>query len=142
MAIAAEDHTTTPPTLCVISFDGNGNQTDDVLTVPLPAELLAIPLREWYKHKERMQQHLIESIGFCLGFIRVRDCRFPGDAHDYNRPTWDEPEHLGVLDSDDEESWQENPRGNGGEAHYVLRNGQYVFGWDRYADKRGRVHST
>ena len=54
---------TSPPTLCVITFDEKGNQTDRVLTVPLPADLLAIPTKEWYKHKQRMKQHLIDAVG-------------------------------------------------------------------------------
>src|SRR5262249_54777021 len=33
MAMAAENHQTIPPTLCVLTFDKNGKQTDDILTV-------------------------------------------------------------------------------------------------------------
>jgi hypothetical protein len=140
MAMAAEDYRTSPPSLCVITFDRRGKQTDDVLTVPVPDDLLAIPVDRWFEHKERMQQHLTETIGFRPGFIRIHDCCFPGNDS-YNRPHWDQQE-VGGLDSDDEESWQEEPRGIGGEVYYHVRSGQYVFGWDRYADRRGRVHST
>jgi hypothetical protein len=142
MAMAAEDHTTSPPTLCVITFDRKGNQTDDVLTVPLPEDLLAIPVDQWYDHKERMKQHLIETIGFRPGFIRIRDCRFPGDTWEYNRPYWDNDGEVGRLDADDEQSWQGEPCGFGGHVSYKLRTSQWIFGWDRYADKRGEVHST
>jgi uncharacterized protein (TIGR02996 family) len=144
MAMANEDHRTTPPTLCVITFDSKGNQSDDVLTVPLPQDLLAIPVDEWFRHKERIQQHLVETIGFRPGFIRIRDCQFPDDNQDYafDRPYWEHEELLGYPDSDDEESWNVNPEGIGGKVSSLIRNGAYVFGWDRYADKRGRVHST
>ncbi len=141
MAMADEDPRTSPPTLCVITFDAKGDQTEDVLTVPFPADLLAIPVKDWFLHKDRMQKHLVETIGFRPGFIRIRGCRFPGDDS-YNRPYWDHPEEIGGLDSDDEESWMEYPRGAGGEVSYRMRTGQYVFGWDRFADKEGRVHST
>jgi uncharacterized protein (TIGR02996 family) len=148
MAMAAEDHRTAPPTLCVLTFDRKGNQTRDVLHVPLPEDLLAIPVKEWFLHKERMKQHLIETIGFRPGFIRIRDCRFPGDEHGYNRPSWEmysmqgDEQEFGVPDLDDEESWAESPCGFAGRLAQRLRDQEYVFGWDRYADKRGSVHST
>src|SRR5262249_53971120 len=41
MAMACQDHSTRPPSLCVLTFDNKGNQTGDVLTVPMPAEILA-----------------------------------------------------------------------------------------------------
>ncbi len=140
MAMAAEDHRTSPPTLCVLTFDEQGRQTEDMLTVPLPDDLLAIPVSDWYLHKDRMKDHLVETIGFRPGFIRIRDCRFPGDDS-YNRPYWDHQD-VGGLDTDDEESWKEEPCGVGGQVSYHMRTGQYVFGWDRYADKTGIVHST
>jgi uncharacterized protein (TIGR02996 family) len=148
MAMAVEDDTTSPPSLCVITFDKKGKQTEDVLTVAFPDDLVAIPPNEWYKHKERMKQHLGETIGFRPGFIRIRDCRFPGDEYGYNRPYWEvysmqgEEEQFGVADPDDEESWAEYPCGYAGQLARRMRDQAYVFGWDRYADKRGLVHST
>jgi uncharacterized protein (TIGR02996 family) len=146
MAMASEDHRAAPPTLCVITFDKMGNQTDEVLTVPLPADLLAIPVTEWYQHNGRIKRHLSDTIGFRPGFIRVRDCQFPGDEEGYLRPNrghedgWENA--LGYLDEDDEESWREAPCGAGGWISWLLREGQYILGWDRWADKRGLVHST
>jgi uncharacterized protein (TIGR02996 family) len=147
MAMASEDHSTSPPTLCVLTFDKKGKQMDDVLTVPLPADLLAIPTREWFRHKERMKQHLIDLIGFRPGFIRIRDCQFPWDKHGGYTPCrgheeyWEE--QFGYPDNDeDEEGWQEYPCGIGGQITWLLRGGEYIFGWDRWANKEGRVHST
>jgi uncharacterized protein (TIGR02996 family) len=142
MAMAKEDARTSPPTLWVITFDRKGRQTKDVLRVPMPPELLSIPPREWYQHKERMKQQLIDEIGFRPGFIRVRDCCFPGDDHGYNRPHWDYFEGMGEVDSDDEDSWQEEPCGFGGWGTYHVRETQWVFGWDRFGDKSGTIHST
>jgi hypothetical protein len=147
MAMANEDHRTSPPSLCVLTFDKEGNQTDDVLTVALPNDLLAIPAEKWYQHKEYMQRLLIARIGFRPGFIRIRDCRFPGDDGS-DRPYWSvfsfqvEPEQFGVPDPDDEDSWVYSPCGIAGGIARRLRSQEYVFGWDRHADKRGRVHST
>jgi uncharacterized protein (TIGR02996 family) len=147
-AMAAEDHRTSPPTLCVLTFDRKGKQTDEVLTVALPDDLLATPVNEWYAHKERMEQHLIETIGFRPGFIRIQDCQFPGDEYGYDRPYWEvysmqgEEEQFGVPDAEDEDSWTEYPCGYAGQLARRLRDHEYVFGWDRYADKRGKVHST
>jgi uncharacterized protein (TIGR02996 family) len=148
MAMAKENHLTSPPSLCVLTFDSRGKQTYDVLTVPLPDGLLAIPVEEWYQHKERMQQHLVETIGFRPGFIRIRDCQFPGDDSEYNRPCWEmfswqgEEEQFGIPDLDDEESWAEHPCGYAGQFAQRLRAQEWVFGWDRYGDKSGRIHST
>jgi hypothetical protein len=147
-AMAREDHRTSPPALCVITFDKSGNQTNDVLTVPMPPDLLAIPVRKWDEHKDRMQRHLIETIGFRPGFIRIRDCQFPEDEDGYDRPCWEvysmqgDDELFGVPDPDDASSWVEYPCGFAGALHRRRRAGEYIFGWDRYADKRGRVHST
>jgi hypothetical protein len=148
MAMAAEKHQTAPPSLEVLIFDSKGKQTAETMTVALPDDLLAIPVSDWYLHKERMQRQLAESIGFRSGFIRIRDCQFQGDKFGYNRPSWEvysmqgEEDQFGVPDSDDEESWAEHPRGYAGQFASRLRNQAYVFGWDRYADKRGTVHST
>jgi hypothetical protein len=141
-AMAREDAGTSPPTLCVITFDRKGRQTKDVMRVPMPPELISVPPREWYNHKERMKQQLIDVLGFRPGFIRVRDCCFPGDEHGYDRPYWDEYEDVGRLDSDDDASGSDWPTGYGGYAAYHVRETQWVFGWDRYGDKRGCIHST
>jgi uncharacterized protein (TIGR02996 family) len=147
MAMASEDDRTSPPTLSVIAFDKKGNQTDDVLTVPFPADLLTVPPEEWYRHRERMKQHLIDTIGFRPGFIRIRDCRFPWDEHGYLSPCRGHEEYwedqLGYPDVDDEGSWQEEPDGIGGRISWLLRNGEYVVCWgEHWADKRGTVQST
>lgn len=143
MALAKENHRVTPPTLCVLTFDKMGNQTEEVLTVPPPDDFLAIPTEDWFRHKDRIQQHLIDAIGLQPGFIRIRDCQFPGDESGFYSPCledWDP--YLGHPDADEDESWDADPRGNGGEMYHQIRQGEYVLGWDRYADKRGRVHST
>jgi uncharacterized protein (TIGR02996 family) len=146
MAMASQNHKTSPPSLCVITFDKKGKQTDDVLTVPMPADLLAIPTKEWYHHKDRMKQQLSDVIGFRPGFIRIRGCRFPWDEHGGYSPhrghedEWEDK--LGLPDTDDQESSEEYPCGIGGDISWLMRDGQYIFGWDRWADKRGRVHST
>jgi uncharacterized protein (TIGR02996 family) len=145
MALAAENPRTHPATLCVLTFDAQGRQTNEVLTVPIPDDLLAIPVESWYEHKDRMKQQLIDLIGFRPGFIRVRDCRFPGDNSNYNRPFWEDlDEHVGRPDTDADEDWfrEQFPCGHGGEVWGHVRDGDWIFGWDRYADKRGRVHST
>ncbi len=146
-AMAVEDASTSPPTLCVLTFDRNGKQTEEVLTVAFPDDLVAVPPDEWFRHKERLQQHLIERIGFRPGFIRIRDCQFPGD-NGYNRPYWDlfsmhrEDEQFGVPDPNDEGSSADDLCGLAGRIARRLRTHAYVFGWDRLADKRGLVHST
>ncbi|MCA9068865.1 MAG: hypothetical protein KDA84_08085, partial [Planctomycetaceae bacterium] len=107
---------------------------------------LKIPTNDWYQHKDWMKKQLIDEIGFRPGFIRIRDCKFPGDKwgadypHQGHGDYWEE--QFGDLDTDDEESWEEYPRGIGGQFYWLLRDGEYEFGWDRWADKRGRVHST
>jgi uncharacterized protein (TIGR02996 family) len=143
MAMAAEDHSTSPPTLCVVTFDKKGRQTKDVLRVPVPEDLLAIPVDNWYEHKDRMKQQLIDKIGFRPGFIRIRGCELPARST-YINPSWDYEECIGCLDTDDdaETNWEDYPCGFGGRVAYLVRAGQWVAGWDRYADKRGRVHST
>src|SRR5262249_52117233 len=74
MAMPTKDDKPDPPTLCVITFDKNGRQTKDVLTVDLPAERSSVPAGKTVSHEKRIQQHLAKSIGFRPGFIRVRDC--------------------------------------------------------------------
>jgi hypothetical protein len=118
MAMGAADARTTPPTLCVITFDGKGRQTKKVIRVPMPADLLAVPPREWYNHYDRMKQHLAEVLGFRPGFIRARGCGFPGDG-DSRAPSWDYYEDLGRLDEDDDE---EGPCGFGGWGVYHVRD--------------------
>jgi hypothetical protein len=90
-----------------------------------------------------MKQQLIDRIGFRPGFIRIRDCNFPGKST-YISPAWDYEECIGALDTDDDEeaSWEEYPCGFGGRISYLVRTAQWVAGWDRYADKTGVVHST
>ncbi|MDY3555796.1 TIGR02996 domain-containing protein [Gemmata sp. JC717] len=143
-ALALEDPRTSPPSLCVLTFDKRGRQTEDVIYVPFPAELCALREYEYarYEHVDRQRQHLIDTIGLQPGFIRIQDCRFPGDAADYNRPCPDIPNDFGVPDTDDEESWNTWPTGNGGNAWRNVRNGEWVFGWDRYGDNSGHIHST
>jgi uncharacterized protein (TIGR02996 family) len=145
MAMADEDHTTDPPTLCVITFDKNGKQTKDVIRVPVPADVLAVPADKWYEHKDRLKQQLIDVLGFRPGFIRVRDVQFPNDQWGGLSPQWhgDVWEELyGDPDADTEASWANWPTGNGGQAWRHLRNHEWILGWDRWADRRGRVHST
>lgn len=148
MAMANEDYSTVPPTFNVLTFDKKGNQAKDVLTVAFPEDLLGIPPDECYKHKDRMQQHLVEAIGFRPGFIRVRDCRFPGDKSGYDSPCWEvysmqgDDDLFGVPDPENPTPWQEYPCGFAGQLDRRRRSHEYVFGWDRYADKCGRVHST
>jgi len=143
VAMAAEDHHTDPPTLCVLTFDERGEQTEDVLRVPMPADLLAIPVNDWYQHKDRMKQHLIDVLGFWPGFIRIRDCRFPGDEHRYNRPYWRRHEDLGYPDDGRNEEYLAFPElGHGGLIWRDVRDAEWIFGWDRCADKRGWIHST
>jgi uncharacterized protein (TIGR02996 family) len=146
MALANRDRRTSSPTLCVLTFDKKGNQTDDVLTLPLPDDLLGIPREEWYDDKDRIKEYLMDTIGFRPGFIRIRDCHFPGDESKFDSPS---PEigsiwgvSLGAPDSDDAQWWEDNSKGIGGEIYHQIHEGDYVLGWDRYADKRGRVHST
>jgi uncharacterized protein (TIGR02996 family) len=143
MAMAAEDLRTSPPqTLCVLTFDTKGNQTADMLTVPVPADLLAIPTREWHQHEGRIQQQLIDMIGFRPGFVRIRDCRFPWEKdgefspHRGHEKVWT---CLGFPDTDDKESWRE-PGGNGGQISWLVREGQYVYGsYEHWVDKRGKL---
>jgi hypothetical protein len=143
MAMAVANHHSSPPSLSVITFDKEGKQTEEVLAVPGPDEMLAIPVKGWYLQNERLKEHLVERISFQPGFIRIRGCHFPLDDSYYRSPSWDHQDVGGLdLDTEDAMSWQEYPRGIGGEVSYSMRIGQYVFGWDRYADKRGRVHST
>jgi hypothetical protein len=140
-----QDDRTSPPKLTLITFDKKGNQTDEVLTIPMPDDLLVLAEVDWYWHKDRMKQHLIDTLGFRPGFIRVRECRFPWDHYGGYSPYRGHEDYwdlLGAPDSDDEVSWQEEPRGNGGRIYWLVREGQYVIGGDRYADKRGEVHST
>lgn len=40
-----------------------------------------MPEDKWYLHKDRLQQQLIEILGFQLGFIRIQGCRLPCDEH-------------------------------------------------------------
>jgi hypothetical protein len=145
MAMADEDHTTDPPTLCVITFDKNGKQTKGVIRVPIPPDLLAIPADKWYEHKDRLKQQLIDVLGFRPGFIRVRDVQFPADEWGGLSPQWHGDvweEMYGHPDEDTEASWADWPTGNGGQAWHHLRNHEWILGWDRWADKRGKVHST
>jgi hypothetical protein len=89
-----------------------------------------------------MKRQLIDVLGFRPGFIRVRDCRFPGDEHGSAHPYWDENEDLGAIDSEGEDG-SDWPGGFGGHArNYYVRGTQWVFGWSRYGDKTGRIHST
>jgi hypothetical protein len=74
-------------------------------------------------------------------------CKDPG-AESASSRVWGEghwnlwEDQPGFPDQDDEESWKEDPAGIGGNITWLLREGQYIFGWDRWADKRGSVHST
>jgi uncharacterized protein (TIGR02996 family) len=146
MAIASVDHRGSPPTLGVITFDKKGNQTDDALTIPVPGDLLTLPTNGWYQHEGRIRHHLIDTIGLRPGFIRVRDFRFPWDEHGDYSPCRGHEDYWGLLgypDTDDEESWQEEPGGNGWGISWLVREWQYVLAWgDWWADKRGKVHST
>jgi uncharacterized protein (TIGR02996 family) len=150
LATVRQSNGTEPRTLCIITFDKKGNQTDDVLTVALPGDLLAIPEAKWflYKHRDRLKQHLIDAIGFRPGFIRIRGCHFPGDEYEngWNSPARGHDEYweqLGLPDNDDEDSWQEHPCGIGGQISWLVRKGEYVRGWgDWWSDKEGQVHST
>lgn|GEM_PF-1932486 len=142
MALGIEDHRTNPPGLCVITFDKRGKQTKEVIRVPAPDELLAVPTDAWFQHKDRLQQQLVDVLGFTPGFIRIRDCRFPNDEHQYNSPSPEMIGELGQLDTDDEASWDQFPEGFGGRAWRDVHTGEWVFGWDRYGDKSGRIHST
>ena len=101
-----------------------------------------MPVEEWYQHKDRLQQQLVDVLGFRPGFIRIQNCQFPGDEYGYNSPEPEMIEDLGEPDSDDDESWESEPNGYGGETWRHLQNGDWVFGWDRYGDKRGYIHST
>ncbi len=144
-AMAAEDHSTNPPTLCVVTFDDTGKQTREVIRVPVPDAILKVPLNQWYEHKDALQQQLVAVLGFKPAFIRVRDVNFPGDQWDGCHPHWHDDvweEQCGVPDADTAESWDEWPPGNGGQAWRHLRDQEWIFGWDRWADKRGWVHST
>ena len=141
-AMAAEDYTTNPPTLWVITFDETGKQTEDVIRVAVPESLLGLPTSEWYLHRERLQQQLIGILGFQHGFIRIQDCHFPGDEGNYNSPLQERAEDFGEPDDDDEQSWDISPDGSGGETWRHIREGDWIFGWDRFGDKRGEIHST
>jgi uncharacterized protein (TIGR02996 family) len=141
-ALGIEDSRTNPRTLCVLTFDKKGKQTDDVIRVPFPADLLTLGEYVLHEHIDRLRQHLTDMTGLQPGFIRIQDCRFPGDDGDYNRPCPDIPHNFGEPDTDDDASWDMWPEGNGGSAWHNIRNGEWVFGWDRYGDNRGRIHST
>ncbi|MGH7225248.1 MAG: TIGR02996 domain-containing protein, partial [Gemmataceae bacterium] len=65
MAMAVEDHHSTPPTLCVITFDGKGKQTTDVITVAPPDDLFSVD--NWFQHKDQISQHLTQTIGLRPG---------------------------------------------------------------------------
>lgn len=145
MAMADEDHETNPPTLCVITFDKNGKQTKEVIRVPVPDEVVNLPPSVWYEHKDVLKQQLIEVLGFKPGFIRVRDVRFPADRHGAYSPCWHGDvweEMFGFPDEDTEASWSEWETGNGGACWRHLRNQEWIFGWDRWGDKTGHIHST
>ena len=141
-AIGIEDSETQPPTLCVITFDDEGRQLEEVLRVPMPDVVLNSDVRDWYTFKDEMQQQLMDQLGLQPGFIRVRDCRFPNDRYHYNTPSPNMIEELGQPDTDDEESWSDSPEGYGGRTWQNLDNGEWIFGWDRYGDKTGHIHST
>jgi uncharacterized protein (TIGR02996 family) len=145
MALANGDHSTSPPTLCVLIFDKKG-EFEDILTVSSPEELLGIRADEWFRYKEQIQQHLIDRIGFRPGFVRIRDWRFPYDESGYDSLDWDFSEEIGKLDVENVENpmsyWETDERGFGGDIANRVRSQQYVLGWDRIGDKRGRIHST
>src|SRR5262249_12779253 len=66
-----------PAGLVVITFDADGQQTDEVIRVPLSPALQKIPRHESYLHDDDYLQHLIEQTGFSPAFIRVQDYAFP-----------------------------------------------------------------
>jgi uncharacterized protein (TIGR02996 family) len=143
MAMAAEDPTTSPPSLCVLTFDGRGQQTDEILRAPMPQELVGLDADEWPRYKNRIRQHLVDVMGFVPAFIRIRGCSFPWDQYGNlaaDRGFQDEWGLLGLSDVDEEVG--EYPLGIGGRLTWVIRTGQYVFGQEGWADQRGRVHTT
>jgi len=140
--MAAVVFTSDPPTLCVITFDKTGKQTNEVIRIPVPDYLLSVPADDWFLHNERLKQQLIDVIGFQPGFIRIQDCHFPGDDGCYNSPIPDRVRNFGEPDIDNEESWNTWPLGFGGETWRHIREGDWIFGWDRFGDKRGEIHST
>jgi uncharacterized protein (TIGR02996 family) len=145
MAMASEDATTSPPTLGVLTFDEHGEQTDEVLRVPLPEELLSVEPGQWYKHKDRIRQHLREVLGLVPAFIRIGGCEFPWDKFGglaADRGFGEEWDQLGLPDEDEGEDLEDDPRGIGGKLTWVIRTGQYCFGPEGWADQRGRVHTT
>jgi uncharacterized protein (TIGR02996 family) len=144
-AMADVDHGTNPPALCVVTFDKSGKQQKQVIRVPIPDEInRAQDGGTQSDRNKKLQQVLANALGFVPGFIRVRDVHFPGDQGG-SSPCWhgDVWEELcGHPDEDTEESWSDRETGFGGACWHHLHNHEWIFGWDRWADKRGRVHST
>lgn len=144
MAMANLTHTTNPPSLCVLTFDAQGKQTKETLFVSLPKECIADVSEAWYKHFPAIRQTLVETLGFRPGFIRVQDCVFPGDSA-YDRPSWSVYTFQGddrLFGTTNESAYTDDSRGFAWHLARRMRDQEYVFGWDRYADYRGLVHST
>lgn len=140
-----ENSRTSPPTLMVITFNRRGIQNPDSTTVVLPEELSGDAIDYWEERPRRIKKLLTDTIGYRPGFIRIRSCQFPDDPHGDFYPTrghYDFWRQLGYADTDDEASWQEEVRGNGGRVWWLVREGQYTIGGDWWADKTGQVHST
>lgn len=141
-AIGVLDTSTEPPAIFVTTFGKHGNPIGKVIRVPLPDALLRRPKKEGYGNSE-LKQQLIDVLGFVPGFIRVRARDIPGDTWanpHWHWEVWDDM--CGRPDIDNDGDWGEWPTGNGGEVRHHLRNQEWLFGHNRWADKTGRVHST
>jgi hypothetical protein len=134
---------TRPPAFEVITFDADGTQTDEVITVPLPPELAALCGRESYKHEQKFRQFIRDKLGMVSAFIRIKDYSFPGSPNGGAwRGHYDEWDRLGYPDETEGEDIG-CLEGNGARIYYLVRNGEFVVGgggW--WCNKRGHVHST
>lgn len=145
LALAALDFKD-PMSFEVITFKPDGTQTDEVIRVPLPAEMLKFPKNEWYLHTEKLRAHLTPAIGLTPCFIRIRGYSFP--SHPYEgayRNHSDDWDRLGYPDPAPDElpDGATVEDGNGEQIYWLVRNGEFtVANGDWWCDKRGHVHST
>lgn len=128
-----------PTELVVYTFDANGHPTEEEIRVPLPPELSNIKNGNLDNWDGRYTQFLTEKIGFEPGFIRVRSYAL-GDDFGPRRGHYDNWDLCGVTDDPEGDSEWEN--GNGGRIYHYVRDVEFVVGYDAWADKRGKVHST
>jgi hypothetical protein len=135
-----------PPRYEVLTFDATGAQTDDVLYAPVPAQLQALPKRDWYLREHEFHDQVCRALGLRSAFIRIKGYRFPSHPSGHaSRGRYDEWDQLGHLDPTPEEAPEgvDSYDGYGETIYHLVRDGEFTVadgGW--WCNKRGRVHST